>query len=316
VICEGNRLAFGVRPCEIDAVQTHWIRDDPHQVASVAQLAEQLTLNQLVLGSSPSRGTSEKSGVSSNFLEAKILTHSRNQAIAPAVGKRFRITLALFLVATVAFVAWQVSRRPEPHYAGKPVSYWIARSGEYYEGSDFGRIGGFPRNADSNAIPYLLKALNKRENVFSGPYFKIWLKLPVQVQSRLPPPINAEQMRYSTAMSLGYMGNVGKATIPALIRALKEDDSEHVRGESACALGRLGNQETLVIVALTNALNDRAAFVREQAADALALSGRAAQSAVPALVKCRDDKYAEVRSNAKNALKAIDSEAAERVGFN
>src|SRR5258707_13183190 len=31
---------------------------DPHQVASVAQLAEQLTLNQLVLGSSPSRGTS------------------------------------------------------------------------------------------------------------------------------------------------------------------------------------------------------------------------------------------------------------------
>ena len=31
--------------------------NDPHQVASVAQLAEQLTLNQLVLGSSPSRGT-------------------------------------------------------------------------------------------------------------------------------------------------------------------------------------------------------------------------------------------------------------------
>jgi hypothetical protein len=30
----------------------------PHQGASVAQLAEQLTLNQLVLGSSPSRGTS------------------------------------------------------------------------------------------------------------------------------------------------------------------------------------------------------------------------------------------------------------------
>jgi hypothetical protein len=56
-ICDGNRLAFGACPCEINAVQTHWIRDDPHQVASVAQLAEQLTLNQLVLGSSPSRGT-------------------------------------------------------------------------------------------------------------------------------------------------------------------------------------------------------------------------------------------------------------------
>ena len=46
-----------MRPCELNAVRTHWIRDDPHQVASVAQLAEQLTLNQLVEGSSPSRGT-------------------------------------------------------------------------------------------------------------------------------------------------------------------------------------------------------------------------------------------------------------------
>src|SRR5438477_9209260 len=32
-----NRLAIGVRPCEINAAQTHWIKNDPHQVASVAQ---------------------------------------------------------------------------------------------------------------------------------------------------------------------------------------------------------------------------------------------------------------------------------------
>ena len=46
-----NRLAFPLLPCEIGSLQ----------VASVAQLVEQLTLNQLVLGSSPSRGT--------NFIE-------------------------------------------------------------------------------------------------------------------------------------------------------------------------------------------------------------------------------------------------------
>ena len=47
-----NRLAFPLPSCEISSLP----------VASVAQLAEQLTLNQLVLGSSPSRGTNKAKG--------------------------------------------------------------------------------------------------------------------------------------------------------------------------------------------------------------------------------------------------------------
>ena len=49
------------------------------QSASVAQLAEQLTLNQLVLGSSPSRGTSFNKGSPGNSVST--LSHENRHAL-------------------------------------------------------------------------------------------------------------------------------------------------------------------------------------------------------------------------------------------
>ena len=227
--------------------------------------------------------------------------------------KRVQIALAVLLVMLAGVITWQALRLREPVYAGKPVSYWIARSGEYYVGSDFGRIGGFPR-ADSNAIPYLLKALERQDGLFGQAYFRRWIRLPYRIQRLLPKPVDAEQMRYSTAMSLGKMGAVARPAIPALLRAMKEDKSEQVRAFSAWSLGRLGNQERMVITALTEALNDKAPFVRQMAAEALRMSGPAAQSAVPSLIKCVDDENPDVNSSVADALKAIDPEAAAKAG--
>jgi hypothetical protein len=56
-------LALGVEKVMLDTTSGHnevrsgWQSLQNKSVASVAQLVEQLTLNQLVLGSSPSRGT-------------------------------------------------------------------------------------------------------------------------------------------------------------------------------------------------------------------------------------------------------------------
>jgi len=230
-----------------------------------------------------------------------------------AMRKWVYIALAVLLIILAGVSAWLGLREREPVYAGKPVSYWIARSGEYYVGSDFGRIGGFPR-ADSNAIPYLLKALERQDGLFGQAYFRTWDSLPYRIQRVMPRPVNTEQMRFSTAMSLGNMGDVARPAIPALLRALREDKSEEVRGSSAWSLGRLGKEERTVISALTEALNDKAAFVRSQAAEALVLSGAAAQRAVASLVKCLDDQNSDVRFSAGNALKGIDPEAAAKAG--
>ncbi len=230
--------------------------------------------------------------------------------------KRVQITLAVLLVGFAVMIAWQSMRLPEPVYRGRPVSYWITRSGEVYEGSDFGRIGGFGRFADSNAIPYLVKALERQDGLFSKPYLGAWLKLPSQIQRRLPTPHDAEQIRYSTAMSLGDMGAVARPAIPTLLRTLRDDKSEAVRGWAAWSLGQLGKEDGLVRGALTEALSDRSPFVRSQAVDALGLVGGAAQSAVTALVKCLDDPHRDVRLAATNVLKQIDFAAAHRAGVN
>jgi HEAT repeat protein len=227
--------------------------------------------------------------------------------------KRIQIALAVLLMAIAGVIGWQVLREREPVYAGKHVSYWIARSGEYYEGSSFNRIGGFP-GADSNAIPYLVRVLQRQDGLFGQAYRGRWIRLPYRIQRVLPRPVDAEQMRFSAAMSFGNLGDVARPAIPALLRALRDDKSEDVRGWSAWSLGRLGKAERTVISALTEALNDKAPFVRSQAADALVLSSAAARNAVASLVKCMDDKNRDVRVSATNALKAIDPEAAAKAG--
>jgi HEAT repeat protein len=93
---------------------------------------------------------------------------------------------------------------------------------------------------------------------------------------------------------------------------MRDDKSEQMRGWSAWSLGRLGKEERIVIRALTEALNDKAPFVRLRAADGLGCVGAPGQSAVPSLVKCLEDQNGDVRVSAGYALKAIDPEAAAK----
>jgi hypothetical protein len=51
----------------------------------------------------------------------------------PAMRKRVQIALAVLLIAVVGVIGWREQREREPVYRGKPVSYWINRSGEAYE---------------------------------------------------------------------------------------------------------------------------------------------------------------------------------------
>ena len=224
------------------------------------------------------------------------------------MGIRPRILVGLLVAALGAVVAWQLLRPSEPIYNGKPVSYWISRSGSYFTRQPFPLL-----SADSNAIPYLIKALNTQESVLARPYARLWFSLPFWINKYMPQPLNAAQMRSSAAMSLGALGGVAKPAIPALLRAMKEDKSQEVRGWSAYSLGRLGNQqewssgqlgnqEEIVIAALTQALNDSAASVRIRAAQALELFGHAASNAVPTLKKCVDDENPEVSAAAASAL--------------
>ena len=227
--------------------------------------------------------------------------------------KRFQIALAVLLLVLAGVIAWQVLRVPEPVYDGKPANYWIRRSGETYEGSDFGRTGYFPKT-DSNAIPYLVRALHRRESRFSKAYLRIWLRSPAWIKNRSPTPVIAEQVRRSTAEALGRMRDTGKAAIPALCDALRDDESMDVRIWAAMSLGKLGKGDEQATMALFEVLANKDSPIQRYAAGALAEIGTSARIAVPVLIECLSCDDMPLRIAASDALKQIDPEAATRAG--
>jgi HEAT repeat protein len=233
------------------------------------------------------------------------------------------LVLGILLVAAVGWVAWEALRQPpqtpEPVYDGHPLSYWIREPpGTLRYTSDgpwlFPEVPTQLLN-DSNAVPFLIKAL-ERGRWFGAAYYSkwLWLKLPSAIQHRLPSPNGNANAREGAAAALAKMGTNAKPAIPALIQAMKKDQVFLVRRESAWALGHLGRGDRNATAALCEALKDKESFVRAAAVHALGDLGNGDRTAVAALAEAPKDKDAAVRSAATNALRQLDPEAGAKAG--
>jgi hypothetical protein len=183
------------------------------------------------------------------------------------------LVLGILLVAALGWAAWQALREPrEPVYEGHPIGYWF--------GSAKG-LGGSSRlqpwtvhfARDSNATPFVIRML-KRDSWFGQAYYRKWLwpKLPTSISSHLPaPPADNPATREAAAVCLSLMGSGAKSAIPALTRALREDEVPRVRRSAAWALGTValgsaGQRDKMVVAALSDALKDKDGEVRITAA--------------------------------------------------
>jgi len=153
----------------------------------------------------------------------------------------------------------------EPVYRGKSISRWI---------NDVGVFASPPAPAlpllDSNAVPFLVEALDRQDGQLRRAYLRIWHKLPSRVQNRLPQPVPGWAIRANAAALLGTIGTNATPAIPALIRALKTDNVDLVRAFSAKSLAQIHKGDKLVMEALAEAAkNDTEASVRFEALNAL-----------------------------------------------
>jgi HEAT repeat protein len=103
----------------------------------------------------------------------------------------------------------------------------------------------------------------------------------------------------------------GPSTAEWIAQLQAPESSQRIHAVRALA-ARTGEAEAAV-PALTEALQDRDAFVRRDAASALGGFGPEAREALPALRRLLRDPNAGVRRAAAGALKKIDPEAAARV---
>jgi hypothetical protein len=170
---------------------------------------------------------------------------------------RLHFVLGILLVGALGGLWWWAPGQPrqaEPVYEGRPISYWMGRKGA----------------SDSNAVPFLVKAL-KRDSWFGQAYYRKWLwpKLPLSIQTNLPPPVDNLAQRRRAATLLGVMGAKARPAIPALAQALREDEEPFIRALAAMALGKVGGRDKTAIAALSDALRDKDGIVRQIATNAL-----------------------------------------------
>jgi HEAT repeat protein len=96
------------------------------------------------------------------------------------------------------------------------------------------------------------------------------------------------EVRMDAAHSLGQFGPKAGSAIPYLIKASK-DASSYVRGDAIIALGNIGRYPG-VLEALTKALNDQIANVKEAAARSLEQFGPDSIIALPKLIEAMNER--------------------------
>ena len=179
------------------------------------------------------------------------------------------IVMAAMLVTAIGVAIWGWRRRPEPIYAGRRATYWI-------ELKPLWAGPAVPESMlnDSNAVPFLVSALRRRDSWLDQAHFWAYLKSPAWMREalHLDYPASALAMRLNGAELLGYMKEAARPAIPALARTLRTDGHPEVRRYAANALGRIGRGDGTAIAALTEALKDGNFQVRVSAAGNLLLA--------------------------------------------
>jgi hypothetical protein len=198
--------------------------------------------------------------------------------------KRFRIVLAILIVAITGGVTWLALRPREPVYLGKPMSFWVNSLDAYNPYGAPSDYGIFEKNRHllgTNAVTIVIRALEKRDPHGQAIYERVLARLPAWLGRQLPGPVYTASLRGHALDMFSMLTTDAKPAIPALIRILKEDQDELHRTKAVFCLENLG---------------------------------RGNKAATKALIQALNDKDWNVRLVSTNALKAIDPEAAAMAG--
>lgn len=154
-------------------------------------------------------------------------------------------------------------------------------------------LGGL---GDASAVPHLLKALEHEDDMTRAGAASGVARLGPEGVVALPKLIQllrtgSNSLRSSVLLAIGMMGKGAEPALPALIEALQDEDPgvRSMAASSLSGLTGLGIHSDALRAALTKAINDDVAQVRQYAVDAAYNLGPDMVEAVPALLKLHAD---------------------------
>jgi HEAT repeat protein len=199
----------------------------------------------------------------------------------------------------VVFAAVAVLRSRQPHYAGRPLAYWVFQCDDDREAEKAVRAIG------TNALPFLLDWISRgrppwKENLGRA-IRKVYGGLGY---GPLGGFYRREEIRGSRALgAFAMLGETARPAVPELTRRLQDPKFE-VWYSAMQALGRVGKDGVPPLAeALTNQANPFR--FRYCALWGLEAAGTNASPAIPAIVKCLDDKDSRIGGNSAMLLGGI-----------
>lgn len=178
--------------------------------------------------------------------------------MAEAMQSRLKGTIVFSLIGlaiSVGVMVWREAARDEPKYQGKPVSYWLEN---WPSSSGNSTAAGRALEAiGPTAAPFYVRVVQHKDSWLRRSYNQGWLscldRLPPPFSKWLPEHTSLNSKRRLALLALGTFCVGATNAIPALIEALRDEDS-HVQAAALYALRRVDPKSTQAIAAVTRYL--------------------------------------------------------------
>jgi len=196
--------------------------------------------------------------------------------------------LAIGIIAVSAALLFRSSLPPQSYYQGRLLDSWLDEwVTNQWRGNSF-EYRKVIAAIGTNAIPFVLRRLERDDSFLKNKYREVWPKLPGLVKKFLPMRTpNSIDDFFTASMAARAFESCGTNAVPLLVPKLK-DGNPAVREACITSLSSLvsssmNNNE--IISMFLPCLDDSDPMVRINAGSIIGQLGPAASNAIPALIR-------------------------------
>jgi len=207
------------------------------------------------------------------------------------VKKRWWIILAVLGIVVGSGIFLNRTGPEARSYRGKSIKAWALQLSTASPQSRAEAAAAF-KGLGTNAVPGLVRLLEARDSLWRQAIWRLAPRLPRRARQAISQNIHtAVGIRMAAAQSLRVLGPEAQAAVPALAKALREDEAR-VRWEAAGALGSIGGSAR---AELGTALTAKDPSVRRAAAYGLGETDLKEVDFSWALMRALGDEHPAVR---------------------
>jgi hypothetical protein len=207
------------------------------------------------------------------------------------MGKRRRVYLSALGIGIIAIAGpllFRPSLPPQPYYQGRSLDSWLDEWTTNQYSINSTQYTKVVAAIGTNAIPFILRRLERDDSFLKNKFREIRPKLPGIVQRFLPKRSPISDYEYfSASMASRAFEYCGSNAVPLLLPKMKDGNAAVREACITSLFGLVRNSMTTneMVLMVLPCLDDSDAWVRVHAVNICGQFGPAASNAIPALIR-------------------------------